>query len=239
MFLTHLFKGVKSLTNLITTIKIIFQYLILLSILFFSFSQAGYAYENEFNAHAQIFVSNMTIEEEDPDVKENDYSFYLIGGAGQVPFQQINQLKYGLEVGMLFSMDNDTRLVEASGGSGGGSVTVQVKNKMFLFDYFFGGYASYTLADRLRLYIGAGPLLIYGRRESDPEDNNEEILLPEVESQLSAGFYGRTGAEIRISKDFMLGAGVRYITSGLEFTGQAGKVKVEGPQYYVNFSYDI
>jgi opacity protein-like surface antigen len=221
------------------TPKNAFYFISLIIVIFCFFSRTGYAYQSEFDAHFQVIVAHMTIEEKHPDVESDDYSFYLFGGAGQKDFYEKDQFAYGVETGLFFSMDNDTRLVEVSGGGEGGTIKVQFKNNMLLVDYFGGGYASYTFSDRLRLYAGAGPLLIYGRREIDPEDNNNEIIESEVESQLSLGVYGRTGAELRISENFMLGAGVRYMTSGLKFTGQAGKVKLEGPQYYFNLSFDI
>ncbi|MBC2715390.1 MAG: hypothetical protein HF978_08785 [Desulfobacteraceae bacterium] len=198
----------------------------------------GYAYGSEFPLHCQAMGMSMTLEEDDVNVDGDDYHFYLFGAAAQRPYHK-NRLEYGIEGGLMFSMENDTRLVEISSGPDGGTIKVEFENQMLLIDYFGGGYVGFCLTKRLRLYAGAGPLIVYGRRAFDPEKNEDESIKSEVESKLSAGFYGRTGIEFKITDNFMLGAGIRALTSGLKFKEPAGKIQYEGIQYVFSISYEI
>lgn len=213
-----------------------------LILLIMDFNSIGYAFDPEAPLHCQVMGMNMTLEEDDINVNGDDYNFFIFGAAGQQPFYK-NRLEYGMEVGLLFSMKNDRRLVEGSSGSSGGEIKIQFKNQVLLVDYFGGGYVGYSFTKRLRLYAAAGPLIVYGRRTFDPEETPEgkegDPIESEVESKLSAGLYARTGIEFKIIDNFMIGAGIRAVTSGLKFKKPAGKIQYEGIQYVFNISFLI
>jgi opacity protein-like surface antigen len=135
-------------------------------------------------------------------------------------------------------MKNDTDVLYASVGSPSTNVAIDIDNEWFLFDYFGGGYAAVNLARRLRLYAGAGPLLIYGSWTHEPEENDQD-LDDETESHLSAGLYARAGLEVFITDSVSLGGGVRGIATGLDFDDDAGKIDVEGAQAFFNFSFKL
>ncbi len=202
------------------------------------FNSIGYALGPEVPLHCQVMGMSMTLEEEDVNVDGDDDKYFIFGAAAQRPYHE-NRLEYGLDVGLLFSMKNDTRHVEVSSGSPGGEIKIQFENQMLLIDYFAGGYIGFSFAKRLRLYAAAGPLIVYGRQEFDPEKNEYESVESEVESKLSAGLYGRTGIEFKIMDNFMIGAGIRAVTSGLKFKEPNGKIQYEGIQYVFNLSYKI
>lgn len=186
----------------------------------------------------QVMVGEMVIPNDDPQVRGGDYKVTLFGLAAQKPFWG-SWAQAGIETGALFNWKSETRAFAASGGGGGGSLAVAVDIQQFLFDYFFGGYASVQPIKWFRLYIGAGPLLIYGARETDETDPATSQTEEKSDSGFSAGVYGRGGIDIIFTKNFMLGAGVRGTQTGLSFSDTAGKVDVEGWQYFgvITFSF--
>jgi opacity protein-like surface antigen len=195
--------------------------------------------EIEENMNIQFILAQMTLEEKDPDVQDDDYELLYLGVAAQQPLNE-NRLTYGLETGALLTWDNETRHIRASGGSSGGSATIVIENQMFLFDYFFGGFVSVEFARRLRIYAGAGPLIVYGSRGITPEEEEEEEdTSQETESGTSLGVYARAGLEFEIVDNLRIGAGLRSMTSNLEFEDESGKIRVEGTQYYISISVTI
>jgi opacity protein-like surface antigen len=203
-----------------------------------NFTSTAYAWDSEAPLRCQVMGMHMTVEEEDAIVDGKDYKFSIFGAAGQRAIHK-GPLEYGLEVGLLFSMDNDRRYTSVSSGSDGGTVHVRFENKMLLIDYFGGGYVGYSFSKYLRLYAGAGPLIVYGRKEYEPDGDDYDSFDSEVESKLAVGLYGRTGVEFTITDNFMIGAGIRALTSGLEFKEPNGKIKYEGIQYVFNLSFKI
>jgi hypothetical protein len=192
---------------------------------------------SELPMNCQVIVSLMELDEDAPGLEEDSYDITFYGAAAQKPFNK-ELLEYGLEAGVNLCMENDNNVLHASAGSSGGSVRVAIDNELFLLDYFMGGYVAVNPAKRLRLYAGAGPLLIYGSWEHEPDENDDD-LNDETESQLSAGVYGRAGIEVGISQKISVGAGIRAMTTGLEFNDSAGDVKVEGSQVFFNLSFRI
>jgi hypothetical protein len=179
----------------------------------------------------QFMVGEMVISNDDPRISDGDYNLTLFGVAAQKPFYgEMSQV--GIETGALFNWKSDVRAYAASSGSGGGTIAISVDINQFLFDYFFGGYVSLQPLKWFRLYVGAGPLLIYGSRETDEKDPTTSQVETKFESGFSAGVYGRGGIDIIISEDFILGAGIRGTKTGLSFNDTVGNVDVEGWQYF-------
>jgi len=156
----------------------------------------------------QLMVGKMVISNDDPQVSGGDYDITLFGVAAQKPFGG-NLFKYGVEIGALFNWQSETRAYAASGGVCGGALAISVDIQSFIFDYFFGGYVSFEPVKWLRLYIGAGPLIIYGTRETEPDDPDTQEIETKSESGLSAGVYGRTGLDLIFAEKVILSAGIR------------------------------
>jgi len=178
----------------------------------------------------QFMVGEMVISNDDPRVSEGDYNVTLVGVAVQKPFFG-EKSQAGIETGGLFNWKSETRAYAASGG-GGGTIAVSADIDQFIFDYFFGGYVSLQPVKWFRMYAGAGPLLIYGSRETEEEDPETSLVETKSDSGFSAGVYGRAGIDIIIAEKFIIGAGVRSIQTGLSFDDTAGNVDVEGWQYF-------
>jgi hypothetical protein len=185
---------------------------------------------------AHAFYGTMIIPNNDPDLEGGDYDIRFLGADAQKPFGG-GTFKYGIETGALFSLDSDVRRFSASSGGGGGQVTVSVDVNSLLIDYFFGGYLSFEPTKWLRLNMGAGPLLIYGKRETEPEASAPEDVTSESESGFGAGLYARAGIDIFLTKEFGLNVGARISESSLSFEDTAGKVDVDGWQYYFGIAF--
>ena len=108
---------------------------------------------------------------------------------------------------------------------------------MLVFDYFGGVYIGGRIAERLRLYAGCGPLIIYGSRQIKPEPYGPPEAEAETDAGISAGLYGRTGIELFITERFILGAGVRGMTSGLKLESTIGSTRMEGLQYLLSIAF--
>lgn len=202
-------------------------------------SHSAFCEDEEIPFNCQVIVSLMELDEDSPDLDTETYDITFYGAAAQKPYYK-DMFEYGIETGANLCMENDTNVLSASGGSSGGTIKVGIDNQLFLFDYFGGGYVAANFAKRLRLYAGAGPLLIYGSWEHEPDENDEDIT-DETESHLSAGIYGRAGIEVAIIEQMSIGVGIRAITTGLDFDSKdsAGEIKIEGPQVFFNLSFKI
>ena len=185
----------------------------------------------------QVIVSMMKLDEDNSNFEDTEYDITFLGAAAQQAFSK-NIFEYGFETGANVSMENDTNVLKYSIGSSGGTVKVAIDNKWFLMDYFAGGYAAVNVSKRLRIYTGAGPLLIYGSWKHEPDDDQNDFE-DDRDSKLSAGGYARAGIEYAIVDLLSIGAGVRTIATGLEFNDSVGDVQIEGPQFFFNVSFKI
>ncbi len=182
------------------------------------------------------FFGKMIIPNNDPDLEGGDYDIGIFGADVQKPFGG-GTFKYGIETGALFSLDSDVRSYSASSGGGGGQVTVSVDVNSLLFDYFFGGYLSFEPTKWLRLNVGAGPLLIFAMWETEPEASAPDDIIDESESGFGAGLYARAGIDIFLTEKIGISVGARISESSLSFEDTAGKVDVDGWQYYFGIAF--
>jgi len=190
--------------------------------------------EEQLTGHS--FYGKMLIPNNDSDLERDDYDVDIFGVNVQKPFGG-GTFKYGLETGVLFSMDSDVRSFSASSGSGGGTVAISVDVNSLLIDYFFGVYLSFEPAKWLRVNVGAGPLLIWGKRETEPEESTPEEFDSESESDFGAGVYAQAGIDIFLTENFGLNAGARINETTLNFKDTTGKIDIEGWQYYFGIAF--
>jgi len=182
------------------------------------------------------FYGNMIISNNDPDLEGGDYDFSIFGADVQKPIGG-RTFRYGIETGAVFSLDSAVRRLSASSGSEGGKVFVSVNINSFMIDYFFGGYLGFEPAKWLQLSVGAGPLLIWGRRETEPEASIPEVITSESETGFGTGLYARTGIDIFITKNIGFNVGARFTETTLSFEDTAGDIDIEGLQYYFGMAF--
>ena len=199
-------------------------------------SKNAFSQEFEDPIAGHVFLGEMNMENNSPDVDGGDYKITIFGVDAQRPLNT-DRVRYGLEVGGLFSLDSEARQFRASSGSAGGSVSVSVDINSLMIDFFYGAYMALHLTDWLRFYAGGGPLLIYGRRETEPEESATEEDSTETESGLGAGVYVRAGIDVYFTHNVGLNAGVRITQTTLSFEDTPGKVDIEGWQYYAGLAF--
>ncbi len=178
-----------------------------------------------------ITYGQLTVPNDDPAVGGGDYTLNLFGADVQKTFHS-GSLLYGYEVGIFFSIDSEVRSFYASSGQGGGKAAVSVDVNSFLIDYFMGGFVGLAPAKWLRVYAGAGPLIIWGMRDTKPVATPLEESEKQSDSGLGVGAYARAGVDIFFSKSFGINAGARVNQTTLSFKNMDGDVDVEGWQYY-------
>lgn len=197
----------------------------------------AFAETKDIPVNCQVIVSLMELDEEAPGMDEKTHDITFYGAAAQKPYKK-ELVEYGFETGANVCIENDSNVQRWSGGSSGGTIKVGIDNKIFLLDYFAGGYVAVNFAQRIRFYAGTGPLLIYGSWEYEPDDAYDEFD-DNTESGLSAGIYGRAGLEVTLVRELSFGAGIRGIATGLKFDDDLGEIKVEGPQFFFHLSFKI
>lgn len=214
----------------------------------FAGGNAASAQEDLNRIYVQGLMGTMRLYEEDYTFEGesgSDESIVFDGDSVDIPYlgfsmQQVlggDRIKYGVEGGFLASWKTEKWQVAVSNGT----AYVHIKNSMFLGDLFFGGYTSMNIGKRIRLYLGGGPLLIYGQRKIDPEekyhpDNPDIIYESTYESKWDVGVYARTGVDFIVSDKFIFGLSARGIKTNLDFDNQGKDTKVEGVQFLFTLS---
>lgn len=200
----------------------------------------GYAGEHAPRYHVQGMLGRMTIDEgdfllegateaDDPNLFEGDPVHIPMLGASVQRMLGGDRFEYGVEGGGLFSWDTDRWGVFISNGG----AYIHLETSILLADLFFGGYMATDIGERLRFYIGAGPLIIYGQQKIDPDYPTIEPHSPykkNTKSDWDVGLYARTGIEFRFTEKLIAGLGVRWIQTQLNLNNSGGKSEVEGIQ---------
>jgi hypothetical protein len=195
--------------------------------------------------HFQVMLgathfSDLTVEEQstaDSTVEaESEISLMPeLGICGGIPILK-GSVDLGLEGGVLFGWRNDD--VTAVGHDG--TVRLHIDNQLYLFDFFVGPYASAMLGKRIRIYAGAGPLLMVGQydKSSDEEVSEESGHIKEDERSMisGAGLYARTGIEYKFEDGSFMGLCVRGFKSRLDFEHLPEDTDVDGLQFLITFS---
>jgi len=202
----------------------------------FLFAGEALAQEGDLPWTGHVFYGRMNMQNDDPDVGGGDYNIAIFGADAQKPLGQ-DGFQYGVETGVLFSLDSDVRRFSASSGSSGGSVSVSVDVNAFMVDYFFGGYVALEPVDRFRLYAGAGPLLIWAQRDTEPREPIPEPFADESDSGLGIGLYARAGLDIYMTDRWGAHAGIRATRTTLKLKDASQDVDIQGWQYYFGMAF--
>lgn len=199
-------------------------------------ANSGSAQDDKENVVGHAVYGQMTIPAANSDPEEGDTDVIIFGADAQKPFYgKIFQL--GIETGAFFSWDSTARHVSVSSGSGGGTATIAVEVNSFMMDYFGGGFLGFEPTKWLRLYAGAGPLLIWGTRATDPEESDSDEYSAESTIEFGAGIYARAGLDIFLSEQFGLTLGVRQTETTLNFKDATGEIDIGGTQYYLGLAF--
>lgn len=181
---------------------------------------------------ASLYDDGLKFERPDPGDPNNKAvadltQMPLLGVAGQYRLTGDRSLEAGLDGALIFNWWKDSATVTAVGG---GAAVISVSTRLFMTDISFGGYAATVLNDWLRLYAGAGPLVIFASGRFGDETGSDS------EDGFGVGGYVRAGAEFRIDQGSFLGFGVRALTSDINFGGRIEDVDADGLQVMLTYT---
>ena len=214
-----------------------FQHIICLAMtaLFLCFNSAnGMDTKEEAPLVSHIVYGHLVLDTSDLDYEDDDYTVNLVGYDTQQS-QGGDTLKYGLEGGALLSWESDVRRIVVTGGGGAANIAVSADISALLIDIFLGGYLSFEPSRWVRIYTGAGPLILWGQRETDTQTVDDETVESESESGFGVGIYGRAGLDVIFRENIGLTIGARFTQTSLSFEDPTGEVDVEGWEYYAGF----
>ena len=198
----------------------------------------GFSDEAREKTYGHAFLGKMILPETASELEEDTQDIAIFGAEAQRPFID-SVFELGMETGALFSWDSSLRYFKASSGQNGGTVAVGVTIESFMMDYFFGGFVGLHPFEWLRFGVGAGPLLIWGIREIEPQDPAADETEADSVAEFGAGLYARAYIDIYLSKIFGVYAGARRVETSLSFEDATGSLDIDGWQYYVGLSFRL
>ena len=168
---------------------------------------------------------------------ESVYNFGLVIQRAEQP----GPVQYGWEGGIRVGYGSNRSMFVHLAGSGS---SVQVRSDLWTADITFGAFASVRVADRLRVYISAGPSVYWGRASGAGQDTTVAqaggtavtIDLSENGDDLGAAWYARAGAEWMFTPNTHVGVSVRKMDARLDF-GRRGRVYIDEPSYLLTLGY--
>ena len=172
-----------------------------------------------------------TSDDETTTVESTIDSLPTIGIMGQMSLWG-DTVQAGLEGGLDGSWRNDTSRVTTSNGTR----IVYVDNQVYLINLYYGLYGSWEINHKARAYLGAGGMVNWA---SVKVENESDTLKDESESAFGFGPYVRSGIEFKLDRGYLIGVGVRSLTSDIDFSGSVGEIAVDGVQLMLTFTLPV
>ncbi len=204
----------------------------------------------------QVFLGTMELENQNADwddVSDEslkvDFSRMPTGGVEvEIPYSDSGKaIEWGMNSGGGISWKNHDIRFFGSVNDEDSQLRIEIDNSFLLVEVHLGGYLRAHLGERVDLYLGAGPSIIYGRHSVEDEDIEEDgvsfqttiRLEHDSSSDLTFGYYARAGLEFQLGNGHLVGFGVRYLGGELDFDDTVGKLDIEGPQVLITYSAPI
>ena len=176
---------------------------------------------------------------DDPDAyTTNDLSSMpFLGVGGQYAFSEGNS-HFGLDGTILVGW----RSRDSSVSAGNGQAEVKLDTNLWLVDLAMGVYAQTIFGQHWRLYLAAGPLMLFGEYSEESEEEDLEVTPTEERDSSSSdsgfgiGGYARVGLEYRLANNAFMGFCVRAIDTNLEFDSALDDSGLSGVQGFITYS---
>lgn len=165
------------------------------------------------------------LEGEGSSAQDADSTFPTIGGGAQWNMLGENNLRLGLEGLLAFGWQSNI----SAFASGGGGAAVAVNVDLLIIDLFGGPFGSIFLGENVRVYGGAGPLMQWATYDQDGPSSQTSG----EGDGFGFGYYARTGIDIAITPNNMIGFGVRWSDATVDLSGGVNDVDVSGLQAMV------
>lgn len=148
--------------------------------------------------------------------------------------------RFGFEGGALFGWrSRDTTVLLSQN-----QARVKIDTSFWMLDLSAGVCLNQRLGSRWRLYLGAGPAMVFAEYEEDGELEEGDAADPataaavdgESVSEFGIGAYGRVGLEYEYYPTASVGISVRGLATNLEFDNAVGSSEVNGVQGFITFT---
>jgi hypothetical protein len=114
---------------------------------------------------------------------------------------------------------------------------VTASSYLWMFDISGGAYANLMLGKKLRLYGGAGPLIMLSYYNSKQEYTaTPGQNASHSDTAVGFGAYARTGLELQVHQHGYLGVGVRGNWSNIDFSDVGGASEISGIAGFVTYT---
>lgn len=200
--------------------------------------------------YMQVFLGELQLDDNTVTATRDDIEYEgelddipYLGGTAQVAMHD-GMFSYGWEGGAFVSWINDEVSYIARSGTQGGQVRIAVDNAFWSIETSIGLWAAVRPIDRMRLYVSAGPLLIFGRADTDgPDDDQQPQPAPNTavitnqenhDTDWSPGGYVRAGVEFRLSGNTWMGLNVRHMKTDLNLEDSIGRFDIDGNLYLLS-----
>lgn len=163
----------------------------------------------------------------------------FIGFVGQHLFAG-DRTRLGVEGGVLFGW----RSRSTTAFIGSQQARVKIDSSLWLLDLSGGVCLHQRIGSRWRLYLAAGPTMLFGDYDADEDVREEGTTDPATttdgsgssESEFGVGGYARIGLEYEFAPTALVGFSVRGLATNLEFDNTVEATKVSGIQAFVTFT---
>jgi hypothetical protein len=163
----------------------------------------------------------------------------FIGFIGQHLFAG-DRTQLGVEGGILFGWRSRSSSVLV----GPNQVAVKIDSSFWLLDLSAGVCLNQRLGPRWRLYLAAGPTMVFGEYDADEDVRTAEgaddpaaaAVRGGSESEFGVGGYARVGLEYEFAPQSLVGFSVRGLASNMEFDNTVESSRVRGVQAFVTFT---
>jgi hypothetical protein len=121
---------------------------------------------------------------------------------------------------------------------------VKIDTSFWILDLSAGVCLNQKLGSRWRLYLGAGPAMVFAEYEEDGKVKTGDAAAPdtvaavggESVSEFGIGVYGRAGLEFEYYPTASIGISVRGLATDMEFDNAVGSSEVNGVQGFITFT---
>lgn len=164
-------------------------------------------------------------------------SMPFIGFVGQHLFAG-ESTRLGFEGGVLFGWRSRHTTIVA----GSNQAAIRIESSLWLLDLSAGICLDQRPGPRWRLYLAAGPAMVFGEHDAEEEFMDEPASPADVpagdesESAFGIGGYARAGLEYEFAPQSLVGFSVRGLATNMEFDRTVESAQVNGLQAFVTFT---
>jgi hypothetical protein len=129
--------------------------------------------------------------------------------------------------------------------AGSNQAVIRIDSSLWLLDLSAGVCLDQSLGRRWRLYLAAGPAMVFGEHDEDEdvrsgEDADDPAATDDFkgknESEFGIGGYVRAGIEYQFAPGSLVGISVRGLATDMEFDNTVDSTEVNGVQAFLTFT---